>query len=54
MKEITKKEYYAIYKDYRGVWSREDYPQFIEKRTMLNNNEGGTELLIEGQDFKIT
>lgn len=52
MKTITKEEYYKIHKDFRGVWSREDYPDYIGKRTMLDYDKG-TALLIEDYHFKI-
>lgn len=52
MKTITKANYYKIHKDYRGVWSREDSPEYIGKRTMLDY-DNGTVLLIEDYSFKI-
>lgn len=57
MKKITLKEYNAIGKDYRGVYS--DFqgtdPELKGKRTMLEYDKetGGTVLIFEGIHFVI-
>lgn len=54
MKTITKKQWQAIHKAYRGIWTNPAEPQYIGKRTMLDNDpKHGTVLLIEDYSFKI-
>lgn len=62
MKQITLKEYNAKHKDYRGIWKMERYDQpnweqvrhlYMGKRTMLDYDNGGTVLLVEGLNFEI-
>ena len=53
---ITKKDYYKMSKDYRGIYGDYDgkSPHLKGKRTMLHlSDEGVTELLIEDYSFKI-
>ncbi len=64
MIKLTTKQYNSIHKDYRGVWSREDHPELIGKRTALENgllNAAGlptkpapSGLILEGIHFEIT
>lgn len=63
MKVITKAEYDAIHRDYKGVWTTErwDIPdwehkreKYMGKRTILSNENGATVLLIEGMSLTIT
>lgn len=62
MKKISLEEYNKLSSDFRGVWTtdRSDLPnweqirdKYIGKRTMLDNENGATVLLIEGLHFEI-
>jgi hypothetical protein len=56
MKEITKEEYYSQHPDFRGVYSSDHIhnTNYNGRRTMLDNDNGATVLLIEGEHFKIS
>ncbi|MBI9090159.1 MAG: hypothetical protein JEZ12_13165 [Desulfobacterium sp.] len=63
MIQITKEQFDSIPTDYRGVWSREDHPELVGKKTALENSllgvaglpmkDGACALVIEGISFEI-
>ena len=59
---VTLKEYNSLHKDYKGIWTTEDYnnpnwekerEMYMGKRSMLFNNGLRTCLLVEGLHFII-
>lgn len=55
MIEVTREQWRKIHRDYKGRWTREDYPEYIGKRSVLSgciSNVLG-HLYIEGRDFII-
>ena len=56
MIQITQDKWDSIPKDYKGIFSRNDFPEHKGKKTVLSgsiSNEVGS-LLIEGVHFEIT
>jgi len=63
MYQLTTRQYNSIHKDYRSVWTNQDYPQYIGKRTAFENSlqgamglqviDKGCCLIIEGSHFEI-
>ncbi len=49
-KILTKKEYYKLHKDYRGVWENPQYPKHKGKRTAMLSVGA---LWVEGEHFII-
>ncbi|NCB44008.1 MAG: hypothetical protein EOM59_15525 [Clostridia bacterium] len=56
MIQVTQDKWDSIPKEYKGVFSRKDFPEYKGKKTVLSgciSNEVGS-LLIEGVHFEIT
>lgn len=51
--KIKLSDYNKIHRDFRGVWTNPDMPQYIGKRAYMTNIDGATVLLIEDFHFKI-
>ena len=57
MIHLTKKEYDAKHKDYRGIWDSDNCqnpPTNYNGRRCMLHYDNGTVLLVEGIGFKIT
>lgn len=65
MIKITLKMYNSIHRDYRGIWTREDEPHLVGRRSAFlgsihaligkgwGKGNNGTDMLFEGIHFEI-